>query len=47
MDVVAYGLLLFMLLNTSSVFEFHMLVVDVFIFNILELITENLLIIQH
>ena len=40
MDVVLFTLLLFMLINASSMFEFHMLVVTVVILNILELIME-------
>ncbi|KAM0927751.1 hypothetical protein ACQ4PT_002662 [Festuca glaucescens] len=40
MDVVPFALLLFMLINASSMFEFNMLVVDVVMLNILELIME-------
>ena len=40
MDVLLFALLLFMLINASSMFEFHMLVVAVVMFNILELIME-------
>ncbi len=40
MDVVSFALLLFMLINASSMFEFHMLVVTVVMLNILELIME-------
>ncbi|KAM0901368.1 hypothetical protein ACQ4PT_020054 [Festuca glaucescens] len=40
MDVVLFALLLFMLINASSMFEFHMLVVTVVMLNILELIME-------
>ena len=40
MDVVPFALLLFMLINASSMFEFHMLVVTVVMLNILELIME-------
>ncbi len=40
MDVVLFALLLFMLINASSMFEFHMLVVAVVMLNILELIME-------
>ena len=35
MAVVLYALLLFMLINASSMFEFHMLVAIVVMFNIL------------
>ena len=38
MDMLTYMLLLFMLLSTSSVFVFHMLVAGIVMFNILELI---------
>jgi hypothetical protein len=40
MNVVSFALLLFMLINAPSMFEFHMLVVVVVILNILELIME-------
>ena len=40
MDVVSFAMLLFMLINASSMFEFHMLVVVVIMFYILELIME-------
>ena len=40
MVVLPYALLLFMLINASSMFEFHMLVVTVVMLNILELIME-------
>jgi len=40
MDVVLFALLLFMLINASSMFEFHMLVLVVIIFYILELIMK-------
>ena len=40
MDRLAYVLLLFMLISTSSMFVFNMLVVAVVMFNILELIME-------
>ena len=40
MDVVLFAMLLFMLITTSSMFEFHMLVVTVVMLNILELIME-------
>jgi hypothetical protein len=39
-DVVSFALLLFMLINASSMFEFHMLVVVVDMLNILELIMK-------
>ena len=42
MAVVLYALLLFMLINASSMSEFHMLVAIVVMFNILELIMELL-----
>ena len=42
MAVVVYALLLFMLINASSMSEFHMLVAIVVMFNILELIMELL-----
>jgi hypothetical protein len=42
MDVLPFALLLFMLINASSIFEFHMLVVDVVMLNILKLIMEIL-----
>jgi hypothetical protein len=42
MDVVFFALLLFILINASSMFEFHMLVVVVIMFNILELIMKFL-----
>ena len=40
MDVVLFAMLLFMLITTSSMFEFHMLVVTIVMLNILELIME-------
>ena len=40
MNVVLSALLLFMLITTSSMFEFHMLVVTVVMLNILELIMK-------
>ena len=43
MDTVVFALLLFMLVNASSMFEFHMLVVDVVMLNILKLIMKLLL----
>ena len=42
MDTIVFALLLFMLVNASSMFEFHMLVAAVVMFNILELIMELL-----
>ena len=42
MDLLAYVLLLFMLISTSSMFVFYMLVAGVVMFNILELIMELL-----
>ena len=42
MDMLAYVLLLFMLISTSSMFVFYMLVAGVVMFNILELIMELL-----
>ena len=42
MATVAYALLLLMLINASSMFEFHMLVAYVVMFIILELIMELL-----
>jgi hypothetical protein len=40
MDALPFALLLLMLINASSMFEFHMLVVDAILFYILELIME-------
>jgi hypothetical protein len=40
MDVLPFALLLVMLFNASIMFEFHMSVVDVVLFNMLELIME-------
>jgi hypothetical protein len=40
MDILLFALLLFMLINASSMFEFHILVVVVAKFNILELIMK-------
>ena len=40
MDVVPFALLLLMLINASSMFEFHMLIVTVVMLNILELIMK-------
>ena len=42
MDAVSYALLLFMLVNTSSMFEFNLTVAIVVMLNILELIMELL-----
>ena len=42
MAVVLYALLLFMLINASTMPEFHMLVAIVVMFNILELIMKLL-----
>jgi hypothetical protein len=41
MDVVPFALLLFMSINASSMFKFHMLVVDVIMLNIFELIMKR------
>jgi hypothetical protein len=40
MDALPFALLLLMLINASSMFEFHMLVVAAIMFYILELIME-------
>ena len=40
MDALLFALLLLMLINASSMFEFHMLVVAAIMFYILELIME-------
>jgi hypothetical protein len=40
MDALPFALLLLMLINASSMFEFHMLLVAVIMFYILELIVE-------
>jgi hypothetical protein len=40
MDVLPFALLLVMLFNASIMFELHMSVVDVVLFNMLELIME-------
>lgn len=42
MSVAMFAMLLFMLVTASSMFEFHMLVAIVVMFNILELIIELL-----
>lgn len=42
MAVIAYALLLFMLINTSSMLEFHVIVAAVVMFNIMELIVKIL-----
>ena len=42
MSFVIFAMLLFMLISSSSMFEFHMLVAIVVMFNMLELILELL-----
>ena len=42
MSFAMFAMLLFMLISSSSMFEFHMLVAIVVMFNILELIMELL-----
>ena len=42
MSIAMFALLLFMLISSSSMFEFHMLVAIVVMFNILELILKLL-----
>ena len=42
MSIAMFALLLLMLISSSSMFEFHMLVAIVVMFNILELIMELL-----
>ena len=42
MDVALYAVLFFMLISTSSMFEFHMIIVVVVMFNILKLIMKIL-----
>jgi hypothetical protein len=41
MDALPFALLLLMLINASSMFEFHMLLVAAIMFYILELIMET------
>ena len=40
MSIAMFAMLLFMLISSSSLFEFHMLVAFVVMFNIMELILE-------
>jgi hypothetical protein len=40
MVVIPYALILFMFINAYSMFEFHMLVIDVVMLNIVELIMK-------
>ena len=47
MDALPFALLLLMLINASSMFEFHMLVVAAIMFYILELIMQIVPIIQQ
>ena len=42
MSIAMFAMLLFMLISSSSMFEFHMLVAIVVMFNMLELILELL-----